>query len=502
MDITFETATRADDLTVNGDGVESNPFERPSGKAPYEATDEQGIEKERKARWKKRTYAVSELKGKRTWWARSLRNGIENENARREPTKDLPKLTFTGDAAVIAGASDDELAALTELTNAQIATLMLEAAQTREKFRMDARKPAIPAARIVLTKASEVERKHIDWLWTTEHLDPMTCDMCAAMIPLHGLTLIAGREGSGKSTLCWWLTAQVTQGVLPGHYEGVPRDVVIFASEDSESKIRARLEAAGADLDRVHFPKKVTDEGDVYPLSIRDDLEALIETLETIEPGLVIFDPIKDFLGEGVNTDREDEVRPILTPLLKMTQDCGAAVVGLHHLNKSARGDFLTRLTGSGAFKNVARSVIGVAHDPNTDTRLVQLMKSNDGEITRTAFQARVTGVDITIDRRTEKVGRWLMDGVSLVDLDTVLTTKEQGSRGGSQGEQAKDALAKYLGDKKKPSEEVKQAVATQLGISERTVTRAFKDMGGQWERTDEIPSRTLWWLPKDEADE
>ncbi|KKF01587.1 AAA family ATPase [Mycolicibacterium obuense] len=368
-----------------------------------------------------------------------------------------------------------------------------------EADRVEARRPAMPAATITLTPVSKVMRRHADWLWSTEGLDPQDHHgVTAAMIPMHGLTTIAGREQAAKSTFCWWLAAKVTHGLLPGHYEGQPRDVVIMASEDSESKIRRRLEAAGADLDRVYLPSKTIADGIVLPISIRDDLDTITALLTGIEPGLVIFDPIKDFLGAGINTDREDEVRPVLTPLLKLTEECGTAVVGLHHLNKSLKGDFLTRLTGSGAFKNVSRSVIGIAHELSTDRRLVQLMKSNDGELARAAFQARVIGVDITIDGRTEKVGKWVMEGVSLSDLDTVLAAKEQGGRGGTAVERAKDALAKYLGEEQKPSDEVRQAVASQLNVSEETVKRAFRELGGKSTRTKEKPSRTLWLLPTD----
>lgn len=373
-----------------------------------------------------------------------------------------------------------------------------------EDDRADARRPTAPVASITLVTASKVTRQHADWLWTTDGLDPYECGVCADMIPLQGLTLIAGREQAAKSTFSWWLAAQITRGLLPGIYYGQPRDVFIFASEDSATKIRRRLEAAGADLDRVYLPTKTTPDGIILPISIRDDLDALTELLTApgMEPGLVIFDPIKDFLGDGVNTDREDEVRPILTALLKLTEECGAAVVGLHHLNKSLKGDFLTRLTGSGAFKNVARSVIGVAHDPLTDWRLVQLVKSNDGEMVRSAFQGRVVGVDIDIAGRVEKVGKWLMEGASLTDLDTVLTAKEQGGGGASATERAKDALAKYLGDGDKPSDEAKKAVAEQLKISEVSVKRAFSDMGGMSRRTKEKPSRTMWSLPSaDEGD-
>jgi hypothetical protein len=94
------------------------------------------------------------------------------------------------------------------------------------------------------------------------------------------------------------------------------------------------------------------------------------------------------------------------------------------------------------------------------------------------------------------------MEGVSLSDLDTVLAAKERGGGGGSAAERAKDALARYLGSAEKPSDEVKQAVAKQLNISEETVKRAFREMGGKATRTKEKPSRTLWRLPADDSDQ
>ena len=145
-----------------------------------------------------------------------------------------------------------------------------------EADRVEARRPAMPAATITLTPVSKVMRRHADWLWSTEGLDPQDHHgVTAAMIPMHGLTTIAGREQAAKSTFCWWLAAKVTHGLLPGHYEGQPRDVVIMASEDSESKIRRRLEAAGADLDRVYLPSKTIADGIVLPISIRDDLDTI-----------------------------------------------------------------------------------------------------------------------------------------------------------------------------------------------------------------------------------
>lgn len=61
--------------------------------------------------------------------------------------------------------------------------------------------------RLRSTPASAVVPRHLRWLWTSR-------------IPLGGLTLLAGREGLGKSTVATDLTSQVTRGVLDGEMYG------------------------------------------------------------------------------------------------------------------------------------------------------------------------------------------------------------------------------------------------------------------------------------------
>jgi hypothetical protein len=365
----------------------------------------------------------------------------------------------------------------------------------------EAHKPHQPAAAIVLTRAVDVERKHVDWLWTTEDIDPMICPVSGALIPLHGLTLIGGREQAAKSTFLWWLAARITRGLLPGHYFGCPRDVVIFATEMTEIAIRLRLEAAGADLSRVHFAAKVTkDDGTSLPISTKDDIELLSAMLESIEPAAVFFDPLKDFLG-GINTDREDEVRPALVPLLDLTAAHDCAVIGLIHLVKSVKGDFLARLAGSGAFKNVARAVFGVAHDETTDTRVLQQKKNNDAELACGAFSARVIGVEVTVGGRTKKVGRWVMDGNSPHSLDTVLAMQEQGGKPPTEAERAEAFLLDHLGDGKPHLYEEIWKAADKLKISESTLKRARVKIGATSTREKVRGAPTVWQLPIDDDD-
>jgi hypothetical protein len=322
------------------------------------------------------------------------------------------------------------------------------------------------------------------------------------LIPLHGLTLLGGREQSAKSTFCWWLTAQITNGTLPGHYYGIPRDVVIMATEETEAMIRMRLEVAGADLLRVYFPVKRTADGTELPISIRDDLELLSEMLEGIEPGLLILDPIKDFLGDGVNTDREDEVRPVLVPLLELTAAHNAPVLGLIHLTKALKGDFLTRIAGSGAFKHVARTVFGLAHDEQSDTRVLQQKKNNNGVVARGAFMGTVVPVEVTFGGRTEKVGMWVMGGSSPQGLDAVLATQEQGGRPPTATQRAEAFLRDHLDDGEPHAYSAIWEAAQPLNIAESTLKRARTAIGATARRENVRGAGTMWQLPIADTDD
>jgi KaiC/GvpD/RAD55 family RecA-like ATPase len=73
-------------------------------------------------------------------------------------------------------------------------------------------------------------------------------------IPLGGVTLLAGQEGSGKTTILANVLARATRGQLPGDLIGDPVGCVYATAEDSHSRTLApRMAAAGADLDRIFF---------------------------------------------------------------------------------------------------------------------------------------------------------------------------------------------------------------------------------------------------------
>jgi protein tyrosine phosphatase (PTP) superfamily phosphohydrolase (DUF442 family) len=219
----------------------------------------------------------------------------------------------------------------------------------------------------VLLPVSAVTSRPVVWLWE-------------GRVPVGGLTILAGREGIGKSLWAVWLAAAVSTGRL-----GVrPAPVVYWAVEDDPSRtIRPRLEAAGADLDRVFLV--------AASLSLPEGMAALAEACTDIRPALVVCDPLLSRLASGLDAHRDQDVRQALEPLVRWAQEADTAVLGIAHVNKSQAygSDVLSTVMGSRAFVAVARSVLWMTAE--ADTRLLAHVKCNLGPLADTVA-GRVDG--------------------------------------------------------------------------------------------------------------
>jgi hypothetical protein len=223
--------------------------------------------------------------------------------------------------------------------------------------------------RLTLKRASQIVLRATLWLWDQR-------------IPVGALTLIAGREGIGKSTFAYKLVADVTRGLMPGRYKSVPKSVLIVATEDSWSQtIVPRLMAAGADLDRVFRVDAFTADGMEAQPSLPRDLKAVEALLEEEDAALILLDPLMSRLSESLDTHKDADVRLALEPLVAMADRLGCAVLGLIHLSKGHGTDPLTLIMGSRAFAAVARAVLFVMRDPEDDNlRMVGQEKNNLGK--------------------------------------------------------------------------------------------------------------------------
>jgi KaiC/GvpD/RAD55 family RecA-like ATPase len=175
--------------------------------------------------------------------------------------------------------------------------------------------------------AVDVKPERVSWLWKDR-------------IPFGMPTVISGFPGVGKSTLLYDLAARTSR-------DG--RDVVVVTAEDHLSAVaRPRLEAAKADLGRVHFV--------LVPVTLPEDVAMLAGVVGDLNAALLILDPLVAFIRDTVNTHRDHHVRRVLSPLADLAENTGAAVVVVNHTNKDTGHEPLMRISGSIGFTGAARS--------------------------------------------------------------------------------------------------------------------------------------------------
>ena len=177
--------------------------------------------------------------------------------------------------------------------------------------------------KVLLTCAADIRPKRVKWLWDRR-------------LAIGTLSLIAGREGLGKSSICYWMVAQVTRGLLPGEHRGEPRAVLICATEDSwEQTIVPRLMAAGADRSRVFRVEVVSALNVKVGLSLPRDLVEVEQAARQTGATLLLLDPLTSRLSEALDTHKDADVRRALEPLASLAERAGMGVLGIMHHNKS-----------------------------------------------------------------------------------------------------------------------------------------------------------------------
>lgn len=125
--------------------------------------------------------------------------------------------------------------------------------------------------------------------------------------------------------------------------------------------------ATGADLSKVGRFEVVSVDDDELTLSLPHDNTLLENEIREHGAALVVIDPLMSVIGERIDTHREREVRSALDPLARIADRTGCVILGIAHFNKGSGTDAASLITGSGAFKNVPRSVFGFACDDADD---------------------------------------------------------------------------------------------------------------------------------------
>ena len=327
--------------------------------------------------------------------------------------------------------------------------------------------------------ADQIEMKRVRWLWQEED------GQYQPQIPLAEVTIGAGREGAAKSQWTDHLTAKVTRGTLPGELYGQPRNVIICAREDSwEHTIKPRLVAAGADTSRV-FRVEVRNvaSGRATSLQLPSDNGLLESEITRLDAALVIFDPLLSALDARLNAYRAADVRRALEPLADIAHRTGASMVGLAHFAKMEGRDAASLISGSHAFKDVARAIIVFARDTET-TGVMSQPKNNLGCLPTWSLEYSVGVRQMEVSDGVAWVPYFMPGQLTRRSVEDLLDTGNTRAIA-----RAKDFLNEVLNDGPKPSKEVSEE-AHERGIATRTLVRAKLELGVTPERKG-----GRWWI-------
>lgn len=348
----------------------------------------------------------------------------------------------------------------------------------------DAPRPA-PVSLIAL---SDVKPERVEWLWPNR-------------IPRGKLVTLDGDPGLGKSTLALAITGPITTaGQWPdGTRCEHPGAVLLLSAEDGlADTVRPRLDAAGADVTRVHAIQGVPEvdrDGNVglRPPTLGDIL-ALREAIVSTGAALLIVDVLMAYLPSGSDAHKDQDVRAILGRLTKLAEETGCTIILIRHLNKSTGRDPLYRGGGSIGIVGAGRVALLVAADPDDEERRVLAgMKSNLGPLPEALAYRLVSAGDYGVARV-----QW--EGAVEHTAHTLLSERGNAQEA-SAATEAEMWLEDYLAQNGSARSADAKREAAKLKISERTLQRAAEKLGVTT-RSEGFPRVTWWALPSPATDD
>ncbi|MFI7004268.1 AAA family ATPase [Nocardia sp. NPDC050175] len=337
--------------------------------------------------------------------------------------------------------------------------------------------------RLKVVRGSEVKTKRLEWV-------------IPEWAPAGALTLLAGREGLGKSTIAASFCAHITNGTLEGALHGQPRNVIYIHTEDArEFTVAPRLRAAGADMDRVLFIDVHTDTTESGTLVLPFDTSALERVIAAHDVAFVVLDAATSAMDSRLRGNDNNDVRAYLEPLGQLAARQGCVVLGLVHFGKRDGADTGKLILGSLAWSQVARSVLSVALDAESGNLVVSNTKGNLAGGMRT-MEATIESATLATEDGETSVGvlRWL--GESNHDVRDLLAAEDATSEDRSEAEMW---LADYLTEHGRVASSEVKTNARKIGISESTLKRAAKKIGVHSEPVG-FPRLTYWALPAQSA--
>lgn len=296
------------------------------------------------------------------------------------------------------------------------------------------------------------------------------------LLPMGEVSLLGADGGTGKGIWQAQLIAYVTAGKTSGFFPLPPQQtgkVLLLAGEDDPGKVlKARLLAAGADMNRV----LVLTADDYFgktgqPLTLKD--QALADFAAKAGPLLLIVDPLQSFLPSDVEMASRNQMRSALLPLRAIAAKQGCAVLIVMHSNKKQGVSGRARLADSSDIWDMARSVLMMGRAKNDGKIYLSHEKSSYARPQQTVLlhidDVEVEGV---------KTARAVFDGYTdKKDADFI---EERRVRTAETRQDTRSAILNVLSESRlgsMPSNELRAAVLREIGCSDGTYNRAYTEL-------------------------
>jgi putative DNA primase/helicase len=308
-------------------------------------------------------------------------------------------------------------------------------------------------------------------------------------IPAASVVLVEGDKGVGKSTLLCALAAHVTGGrKLVGRKKPAAGSVLWCPGEEDASTVtKSRLEAAGANMDRVHFPRE-NERGERRKVMLPSGTGQLRSAVDHFGATLLVIDPLSAHVPPEVSLSFDQDIHSVLDPLAELAHATGCTVVCTRNLTKNTQGPALHRGLGGAAVAGVARALLRIDWpDEKSTRRLMRVVRCNSGRPVGPLEYELAEAGDVCCLARVRELG---------VDQDDADATADDPGERDVRAD-ARLLLRRVL-DAGRVSVKVIEAEAKAACIGDRTLRFAKADLKVQSHRVSNAnPPHWEWGPPK-----
>ena len=297
-----------------------------------------------------------------------------------------------------------------------------------------------------LLNLKDIEPEKVEWLWYP-------------YIPLGKITLVRGDPGDGKTMFILNIIAALSQGKkFFGEGNESLNSLYQTAEDGLGDTVKPRLMAADASCEHVYN----IDESDDL-LSFTD--ERIEEAIKETGAKLLVLDPLQAYIGENVDMNRANEVRPAFRTLANVASRTQCAIVIIEHLNKVGDKKSLLRGLGSIDITGAARSIL-----------LICRPEENGNDVYMAHVKSNLAEKGATLRFAIEN-GRMVFKETSALTANELLNGTASFDSHRTKVQQVIEILQVALAEGEVPAQEVYDFFKD-AGISNRTVENAKRELG------------------------